>query len=122
MKQGKITIDGSRVSIESGPNGQILLTRCQLADLFGVYYRTITANIKAIIKFGRPNFEGTLVQVGNTALPEHYDMEMVVALAFRLDTLATELIRRYVVGRVAAGINNPAPTIFLSFGMKSRIH
>jgi hypothetical protein len=30
----------------------VRLTRGQLADLFGVYYGTITANIKAIIRSG----------------------------------------------------------------------
>jgi hypothetical protein len=99
---------------------EVQLSRGQLADLFGVYYGTITANIKAIIRSGAvsPSFEGTLVQVGKTVLPELYDMEMVIALAFRLDSPAAERVRRYVVGRVAtAGYGKPAPTIFLSYGV-----
>jgi hypothetical protein len=97
----------------------VRLTRGQLADLFGVYYGTITANIKAIIRSGAvwPSFEGTVVQVGQTVLPERYDMEMVIALAFRLASPAAERVRRYVVGRVNAGIGKPAPTIFLSYGV-----
>ncbi len=96
----------------------VWLSRGQLADLFGVYYGTITANIKAIIRSGavNPSFEGTLIQVGKTVLPEHYDMEMVVALAFRLHSPAAERVRRYVVQRMAARTSRLASTIFLSYG------
>lgn len=124
MKQGKITIDGSRVSIEPGSDGQILLSRSELADLFGVYYGTITANIKAIIKSGavKPSFEGTLIQVGKTVLPEYYDMEMIIALTFRLDSPVAEQIRRYVIGRVAAGFSKPVTAIFLNCGAGATVN
>jgi hypothetical protein len=97
----------------------VRLSRGQMADLFEVYYGTITANIKAIIRSGAvwPSFEGTLMQIGKTVLPERYDMEMVIALAFRLDSPAAERVRRYVVGRVNAGIGKPAPTVLLSYGV-----
>ncbi len=95
----------------------VRFTRGQLADLFGVYYGTITANIRAIIKSAavRPSFKGTLVQVGKTVLPECYDLEMVIALAFRLDSPVAEQVRRYVVQKVATPIGKPAPQIFLSY-------
>ncbi len=119
MKIEEITVEGLIEAVESGRSRHIRLSRGQLADLFGVYYGTITSNIKAIIRSGAvwPSFEGTLVQVGKTVLPERYDMEMVIALAFRLNSPAAERIRRYVVGRVAtAGREKPAPQIFLSCG------
>ena len=96
----------------------VRLSRGQLADLFGVYYGTITTNIKAIIRSGSVNqsYEGTLIQVGKTVLPERYDMEMVIALASRLPSPAAERVRRYVVQRMAARSGRPAPTIFLSYG------
>jgi hypothetical protein len=102
----------------------VRLTRGQLADLFGVYYGTITANIKAIIRSGAvsPSFAETVVQVGNTVLPERYDMETVIALAFRLHSPAAERIRRYVVGRVTTGFRQPAPTIFLRCGAGAMVN
>ncbi len=95
----------------------VRLFRGQLADLFGVYYGTITANIKAIIRSGavNPSFEGTLIQVGKTVLPERYDMEMVIALAFPLHSPAAERVRQYVVQRMSAGSGKPVSTIFLSY-------
>jgi hypothetical protein len=118
MKIEEITVEGLIEAIESGGCRHIRLSRGELADLFGVYYGTITANIKAIIRSGAvsPSFAGTVVRVGNTVLPERYDLEMVIALAFRLHSPAAERIRRYVIGRVAAVSNKPAPQIFLSYG------
>jgi hypothetical protein len=116
MKEGEITVEWLIGMIESGDGKHIWLSRCQLADLFGVYYGTITANIKAIIRSGavNPSFAGTVVQVGNTVLPECYDLEMVIALAFRLHSPAAEQIRRYVVQNVSVWSCKSVSTIFLS--------
>jgi hypothetical protein len=90
MKVEEITVEGLIEAIESGGCRSVRLSRGELADLFGVYYGTITASIKAIIRSGAvsPSFAGTVSQVGNTVLPERYDMEMVIALAFRLHSPA----------------------------------
>jgi len=125
MTEEKITVEWLVAMLESGRGGRIRLSRCQLADLFGVYYGTITANIKTLIKSGavNPSFKGTLIQVGNTVLPECFDMEVVIALAFRFNTPAAERIRRYVVRKVvAAGSSKPAPAIFLSYGAEAVVN
>lgn len=77
MKDDRIDLSDLGAVLRPG----VRLTRGELADLFGVYYGTITANIKAIIRSGsvRPSYEGTLIQVGKTVLPMCYDMEMVIA-------------------------------------------
>jgi hypothetical protein len=97
----------------------VWLTRGQLADLFGVYYGTITANIKAIIRSGvvRPSPDGDVIVSGKTVLPERYAMEMVIALAFRLNSVEAERVRRYILQRIAARTGRPVPQIFLSYGV-----
>jgi hypothetical protein len=120
MKEGEITVEWLVAVIESGGGKCVWLSRCQLANLFGVYYGTITANIKAIIRSEavNPSFAGTVVQVGNTVLPECYDLEMIIALAFRLRSPNAERIRLYVVQRMlATGPGKPAPTMFFSCGV-----
>ena len=100
-RQGKITIDGSQVIVEPGPDGQIWLSRWELVDLFGVYTATITSNIKAIIRSGtvKPSFDGTVVQQDKTFIPELYDMEMIIALAFRIDSHAADTFRKWVIDK-----------------------
>ena len=98
-RQGKITIDGSRIVVEPGPDGEIWLSRYELADLFGVYMATTTANIKAVIRSGaiRPSFDGTVIQEGSMFIPELIGMEMVIALAFRINSPAADTFRKWVI-------------------------
>ena len=102
--RGRIAIDGSRVLIEPGPDGQIWLSRWELAELFGVYTATITANIKAIIRSGavKPSLDGTVMMMGNTPIPELVRMEMIVALAFRIDSPVADTFRKWIIGKVVA--------------------
>lgn len=117
MNERGLDMDDLRAVLRSGTR----LTRCQLTELFGVYYGTITANIKAIIKSGavKPSFEGTLVQVGKTVLPEYHDMEMVIALAFRLHSPTAERIREYVISKATARAD---PPIFISCDSGSAVN
>lgn len=109
MDKKKITVADLVAAIERGEGRKIRLCRGELADLFGVYYGTITANIKSLIKSGAvcPNFEGTLVQSGMTIIPEFYDLEMIIALSFRFATPAADKIRRWVVHRATTGVGKP---------------
>ena len=122
--RGRIAIDGSRVIVEPGPDGQIWLSRWELTDLFGVYTATITANIKAIIRSGavKPSLDGTVMMMGNTPIPEFVGMDMVVALAFRIDSTAAKRIRLFIVQRVVAGTDKPAVPIFISCGRRSVVN
>ena len=62
------------------------------------------------------NSIATKFTVLKTVLPERYDMEMVIALAFRLHSPAAERVRIYVVQRMAAESSKTTPQIFLSYG------
>jgi len=108
-RQGKIVIDGSVVSIEQGPDEQVLLSRWELADLFGVYTATITANIKAIIRSGavKPSLGGTIIQEGNMLMPDLFGMDMIIALAFRIDSPAADAFRKWVVRKSMAKSSSP---------------
>ena len=103
-RQGRITIDGSRVIVEPGPHGEVWFSRWELADLFGVYTATITANIKAIIRSGavRPSLESTVIQEGNTLIPDLVGMDMIIALAFRLDSYAADTFRKWIIHKTMA--------------------
>lgn len=99
MNCGEITIIDSTVHIELGSDGQVWMSRWQLANLFGVYIQTITANIKAIIRSGavRPSIDCEVMMSGNTLLPELYGMDMIIALAFRLDSQNADILRKWII-------------------------
>jgi len=108
MKREEITVSGLIKVIESGKGKEVKLSTWQIAQLFGVYQSTVIANIKAIFKSDViiPNYNCPLVQIGKTLLPEEYDLEMIIALAFRIHTVETREFRKWIMGKVIHRNNN----------------
>ena len=115
MERAIITISESgRVNI---PSGNVWMSEMELVELFGVIAPTLRAAIKAIYK------NGTLCPVStqrcDLATPASwatfYNLEVVIALAFRLNTYEASRIRQKVLEslcqRKESGIN-----ILLSVG------
>ena len=97
MKRAIITIsENGRVNI---PSGNVWMSEMELVELFGVIASRLRAAIKAIYK------SGTLCPVStqrcDLATPKSwatfYNLEMVIALAFRLNTYETSRIRQKVL-------------------------
>ena len=97
MERAIITISESgRVSI---PNENVWMSEMELVELFGVIAPTLRTAIKAIYK------SGTLCPVStqrcDLATPKSwatfYNLEVVIALAFRLNTYEASRIRQMVL-------------------------
>lgn len=97
MERAIITISESgRVNI---PSGNVWMSEMELVELFGVIAPTLRAAIKAIYK------SGTLCPVStqrcDLAMPKCwatlYNLEVVIALAFRLNTYEASKIRQKVL-------------------------
>ena len=97
MERTIITIkENGRVNI---PSGNVWMSELELVELFGVIAPTLQAAIKAIYK------SGTLCSVStqrcDLATPKSwatfYNLEMVIALAFRLNTYEASRIRQKVL-------------------------
>ena len=97
MERAIITIsENGRVNI---PSGNVWMSEMELVELFGVVAPTLRAAIKAIYK------SGTLCPVStqrcDLATPKgwatYYNLEVVIALAFRLNTYEASRIRQKVL-------------------------
>ena len=97
MKRAIVTISGNgRVNI---PSNDVWMSEMELVELFGVIAPTLRAAIKAIYK------SGTLCPVNSKrcdlATPKSwatfYNLEVVIALAFRLNTYEASRIRQKVL-------------------------
>ena len=115
MERAIITIsENGKVNI---PRGNVWMSEMELVELFGVIAPTLRVAIKAIYK------SGTLCPVStqrcDLATPASwatfYNLEVVIALAFRLNTYEASRIRQKVLEslwqRKESGIN-----ILLSLG------
>lgn len=95
-----ITIENRLVTIRPTANS-VWLTQNQIADLFGVFTSAVSANIRSILKSGILDedkvFRRTRARNGNFV--ERYNLEMIMALAFRLESEKAEAFRRWIVER-----------------------
>ena len=97
MERAIITINESgRVNI---PSGNVWMSEMELVELFGVIAPTLRAVIKAIYKSGTLYPEST--QHCDLATPQSwatfYNLEVAIALAFRLNTYEASRIREKVL-------------------------
>lgn len=100
MTTQPITIENGLVTIRPTANG-VWLTQAQIADLFGVFTAAVNANIRAILKSGVLHEDRVVrrTRCQNENIVERYNLEMIVALAFRLKSENTEAFRRWIIER-----------------------
>lgn len=100
MERAIITIsECGRVNI---PSGDVWMSEMELVELFGVIAPTLRAAIREIYKSG--TLSATTTQRCDLATPTSwatfYNIEVVIALAFRLNTYEASRIRQKVLERL----------------------
>jgi hypothetical protein len=101
MKEGKrgvITITEN--GIVAVPN-ETRMSIGEIANLFGIYYRTAKRHIRAIEKSGVAGGDYTMsyITCGNKVYPEYYGLEMIIALAFRIQSKNAQMFREWLCGK-----------------------
>lgn len=95
-KRGVITMtDGGIVSLP----GHVRMSVGEIADLFGIYYREAKRHIRTIEKSGVTDGDYTMscTADGRKVYPEYYGLEMVIAVAFHIQTEKTKMLRLWVL-------------------------
>lgn len=101
-KRSIITMDGQGNIALPTDTGSIAMTEWELCDLFGVVAPTIRAGIKALCKSGvlRVHKIKRTIRLSDKRSMEVYNLEAVIALAFRINTFGAEQVRRAVLERL----------------------
>ena len=104
MKREIITIDEyGRLNIPTN-TVSVWMTEAEIVELFGTTAGAVNSTIKAIIKSDALNdyevCKCIRLDSGNSA--DMYNMEVVIALAFRLDTYLASVFRKWLVRTVTA--------------------
>lgn len=79
-------------------NGNVWMTKHELARLFGVFVQTIDANVRSIFK-SRLLYDGdvTITEKQNKSIVTYYNLEAIIFLSFRINTYYTKLFREWVL-------------------------
>lgn len=92
--------DDGIISVPNNTTG-VKMTIAEIAGLFGIFYPTAKRHIRAIEKSGiaTGDYSMSCVVDGISVHPEYYGLEMITAVAFRLNTSNASLFRRWLMER-----------------------
>lgn len=116
MDRGIITI--SEAGVTTMPTTPVWMTQFEIADLFGVFSCDIRKAIRTIYK----NKE--LVEIDTMKYIKQpdgisydvYNLEMIIAIAFRICSKESILFRRFVINEICATKKGSLVTLFFSCG------
>lgn len=101
MKREVITIsEHGNISLPS--SGNVWMAEYEIADLFGCFHAAIIANRKAILKSGVLYKEEVCRETKTSnGFIEEYNLEMIIALAFRIRSYHTKILRQWLIRKLS---------------------
>lgn len=101
-KRSIITMDGQGNIALPTDTVSIAMTEWELCELFGVIAPTIRAGIKALFKSEilREHEVKRTIRLSDKHSMEVYNLEAIIALAFRINTFGAEQVRRAALERL----------------------
>ncbi len=116
-----ISIVGGRVVVTPAAgtygSGTVWMTKHQIADLFGCFVAKVVSNIAAVLKSGVLD-ESRICRFHrykDGGGVELYSLEMIVALAFRIDTRNADIFRKWLMERATQPASKFLPPITVLF-------
>lgn len=124
MEREIITIDENGRLFIPAHSVSIWMSEAELIDLFDVLCSTLRATIKAVYKSGiLKKFEVEHYdQISKGCSVIRYNLQMIIALAFRIDSFGALKIREYVCHNFGVRDNPPVLNILITGGRKAEKH
>ena len=101
MKRGIITNNGQGIHIS---DGEVWMTSWEIADLFYTTVGSINSRLKAILKANILKkydiCQWIKLENGNSA--DVYNLNMIIALSYQIDTGHSAAFRKWVINKVAS--------------------
>ena len=116
MNRGIITI--SETGAVTIPTASVWMTKFEIADLFGVFSCDIRKVIHAIYKGRELDECDTMkyVKQPDGISYDVYNLEMVIAIAFRICSRESIRFRQFVINEICATKKGNPITLFFSYG------
>ncbi len=114
MNRGIITI--SEMGIVTMPDVSVWMTLPEIADMLGVFECDVRRTVKSIYKNKELSEFDTAkyIRQPNNISFDVYNLEMVIAVSFRIQSKGSHIFRQYVMKRLYSGKNgNAIPSMYL---------
>ena len=121
MNRGIITISETGAVIM--PITPVWMTQFEIADLFGIFSCDIRKTIRVIYKNKELNEADTMryIRQPDGISYDVYNLEMVIAVAFRICSKGSILFRRFVTNEICATKRETPVTLFVSCGKSNNL-
>jgi hypothetical protein len=116
MKEEIITIKNGEVFLPQ--SDAIWMTQHEIARLFECFISKVNSNIRAILKTGvlNENKVCRMYNFKNGNSVEQYNLEMIMALSFRIESHKSEIFRRWLIKKMFS--YNYDKQLFMSIDLK----
>ena len=116
MDRGIITIN--ETGVVTIPIAPIWMTKFEIADLFGVFSCNVRKAIHSIYKNKELNELDTMkyLKQPDGISYDVYNIEVIIAVAFRICSKESILFRRFVINEICATKKETPVTLFFSCG------
>lgn len=100
------------------PTAPVWMSKFEIADLFGVFSCDVRKAIHAIYKNKELNEADTMryIRKPDGISYDVYNLEMVIAVAFRVCSRGSLLFRRFVMSKMNLTKKETSVTLFVSYG------
>ena len=105
MKRGTITIEPAHVVVALSSDGTVWMTVEEIASIFHTTVASIERCIAKLLMEGELDghnvrTEQSIVRNGRRYAVEYYNLDMIIALCFRIDTPPNKAFRRWITEQV----------------------
>ena len=116
MERGVITI--SETGVVTMPTAPVWMTKFEIADLLGVFSYDIRKAIHSIYKNKELEEVETrkYIKQPESISYDIYNIEMIIAVAFRVCSKGSTLFRRFVINETSTTKRETPITLFVSYG------
>lgn len=116
MDRGIVTI--SETGTVAIPTIPVWMTQFEIADLFGVFSCDVRKAIHAIYKNKELNEADTMryIRQSDGISYDVYNLEMIIAVAFRICSKESISFKRFVISQASAGTKETPITLLVSCG------
>ncbi|MCM1300203.1 MAG: lipofamily protein [Alistipes senegalensis] len=119
MNRGKITITPDRIAVMLSTDGTVWMTVEEITTIFHVTVASVERRITKLLAKGeldgrKVKTEEVKIHGGRRYIAEYYNLDMVIALFYRIDTPASKAFRKWVGERVIRSLKKEgAPPLIL---------
>ena len=102
MKRNIISTDNNGSIVMPDDIGATAMSEWEVCELFGITAPTLRAGIRALCKGGvlREHETKHTIRLSDKRNIEVYNLEAIIALAFRINTFGAEQVRRAILERL----------------------